>query len=203
MHNRGSFMISGETNRPWIVNYVEQFDTKTEARRRELFFKSIDGYNWLRERGIATPAKPREKTPAEINGELAERLLHQSCPEGIPSGKTGARTSCRIDTMPCAYILRSLKNGRFYYGSTENLNVRVAKHNAGKVRSTKAYRPWVVHYSEQFETKSEAYRRERFFKSIDGYNWLRNRGIIAPAVPGQKSLTEIKEELAERLLHQS
>ena len=80
--------------------------------------------------------------------------------------------------MAWAYILRSLKNGRFYYGSTEDLPKRLARHNAGKVRSTKAYRPWVVHYAEQIETKGEAYRRELFFKSLDGYHWLKEQGII-------------------------
>jgi putative endonuclease len=80
--------------------------------------------------------------------------------------------------MAWAYVLKSLKTGRFNYGSTEDLANRLAKHNSGKVKSTKAFRPWEVHYSEQFETKSEAYRRELFFKSIDGYNWLLEQGII-------------------------
>ena len=83
--------------------------------------------------------------------------------------------------MAYSYILRSLQNGRFYYGSTGNLDERVAKHNSGKVRSTKAYRPWVVHYVEEYETKGEACRRELFFKTIDGYNWLRDKNIISPS----------------------
>jgi putative endonuclease len=41
------------------------------------------------------------------------------------------------------------------------------------VRSTKANRPWDIHYVETFETKTEALKRENFFKSIDGYNWLK------------------------------
>ncbi len=81
--------------------------------------------------------------------------------------------------MAYAYVLRSLKNGKFYHGSTEDLAGRLAKHNSGKVRSTKAFTPWVVQYSEQFESRAEAYRREHFFKSIDGYNWLRKQGIIS------------------------
>ena len=55
---------------------------------------------------------------------------------------------------------------------------RLKRHNRGKVRSTKAYIPWKVVYTEEFQTKSEAYQREMFFKSIDGYQFLKSKGII-------------------------
>jgi len=35
-----------------------------------------------------------------------------------------------------------------------------------------------LHYFEEFETRSEAFKRERFFKSIDGYNYLKSQKII-------------------------
>ncbi len=80
--------------------------------------------------------------------------------------------------MYFVYILKSLKDNKFYYGSTNNLDNRIALHNTGKVKSTKGRTPFVLHYSENFETRSEAYRREMFFKSIDGYKYLRLEGII-------------------------
>ena len=80
--------------------------------------------------------------------------------------------------MFCAYILQSEKDGKHYYGSTGNLEQRLKAHNAGKVRSTKHRRPFKLIYFEQFPTKAEALKRERFFKSIDGYNWLKSQGII-------------------------
>ena len=55
---------------------------------------------------------------------------------------------------------------------------KIKEHNAGKVRYTKGRRPWVLHYHETFETRSEAAKREYFFKSIDGYNFLKSKGII-------------------------
>lgn len=76
------------------------------------------------------------------------------------------------------YILQSQKDKGFYYGHTQNLELRLKAHNSGKVRSTKARRPWKVFYFEVHETKSLAYQREMFFKSIDGYNYLRESGII-------------------------
>ena len=80
--------------------------------------------------------------------------------------------------MFIAYILRSLKDGRFYYGRTESLDKRLQAHNAGKVRSTKSRRPWIVWFYEQFETKREATGRELFYKSFDGYHWLKEKHII-------------------------
>ncbi len=77
-----------------------------------------------------------------------------------------------------AYILQSLRDGRFYYGSTSDVKKRLKEHNAGKVRSTKGHRPYRIHYVESFPVKKEALKREQYFKSINGYNWLREAGII-------------------------
>jgi putative endonuclease len=68
-------------------------------------------------------------------------------------------------------------NGRHYYGSTSNLETRLKYHNAGKVRSTKAYRLLKLHYYEEYHTDADALKREIFFKSIDGYVWLKERGM--------------------------
>jgi hypothetical protein len=46
--------------------------------------------------------------------------------------------------MAYTYILRSQKDGRLYYGSTEDLKSRLKAHTAGKVRSTKSRRPLVL-----------------------------------------------------------
>lgn len=81
--------------------------------------------------------------------------------------------------MFVTYILVSEKDGSYYYGHTKDLEKRLKSHNKGKVRSTKSKRPWKIHFTEEFQTKSEAYKREMFFKSIDGYNFLRNSGIIS------------------------
>ena len=80
--------------------------------------------------------------------------------------------------MYYTYILKSLKDGKYYYGSTSNLKNRISQHNYGKVRSTKNRRPLTLHYFLQFETKVEAANKERFFKTIDGYNWLKENKII-------------------------
>ena len=77
-----------------------------------------------------------------------------------------------------AYILKSEKDERFYYGSTIDIEKRLLKHNKGDVKATKHRRPLTLHYFEIFETRSEAYQREHFFKSIEGYRWLKDNKII-------------------------
>ena len=79
--------------------------------------------------------------------------------------------------MYLTYILKSLKDSKYYYGSCENVEVRLKIHNSGKVRSTKSRLPFTVHYVEQLVTRAEAQKREYFFKSIESYKWLKKKGI--------------------------
>ena len=79
------------------------------------------------------------------------------------------------------YILISSNSGNYYFGHCKNLSIRLAQHNSGKVRSTKARRPWTLHYYEEFHAKSEAYKREQFFKSFDGRKWLYEKEIFKRA----------------------
>ena len=75
------------------------------------------------------------------------------------------------------YILKSLRDKKYYYGSCKDFEKRLLEHNDGKVKATKFRRRFVLHYFEKFETRSEAYKRELFFKSIDGYKWLKEQKI--------------------------
>jgi putative endonuclease len=76
------------------------------------------------------------------------------------------------------YILKSDLTTKHYYGSCSDLSKRLADHNYGRVKFTKSFKPWAIHYFEEFETKSEALKREKYFKSIDGYCWLKSKGIV-------------------------
>ncbi len=66
------------------------------------------------------------------------------------------------------YILRSLKDGRYYIGSTSNLEKRVERHNQGGNISTKNRRPLELVYFETYNTRVGALRRERVIKSYKG-----------------------------------
>ena len=80
--------------------------------------------------------------------------------------------------MHYVYILRSLKDGRYYYGSTMDLEKRLKAHNFGRVKSTSHRRPLKLHYWEKVNTKAEALKRERFFKSVLGHSCLKKSNII-------------------------
>ena len=63
------------------------------------------------------------------------------------------------------YFLKSLRNGDLYVGSCKDTRVRVARHNRGLVRSTKANRPWKLLGFEKALTRSDAVKREMFLKT--------------------------------------
>jgi putative endonuclease len=71
------------------------------------------------------------------------------------------------------YILKSDRFNRYYIGQSENLTSRLTEHNAGKVFSTKPYRPWRILYFEAFHTRTEAIKREHFLKSPAGWATLK------------------------------
>jgi putative endonuclease len=62
------------------------------------------------------------------------------------------------------YVLRSLVNNDIYVGYTKNWKNRLNTHNKGKVRSTKAYKPWVLIYYEAYRKNKDATKRERKLK---------------------------------------
>ncbi|OGH37748.1 MAG: hypothetical protein A3B44_00580 [Candidatus Levybacteria bacterium RIFCSPLOWO2_01_FULL_38_21] len=71
------------------------------------------------------------------------------------------------------YVLKSLKNGRHYTGSTNNLNRRIAEHNNGQTKYTSQAGPFELIYKETYNTKLGASRRERFLKSGKGRELLK------------------------------
>jgi putative endonuclease len=73
------------------------------------------------------------------------------------------------------YVLRSIRTGRCYVGSAEDPAFRLGEHNQGKVDSTRAYRPWEIVHLEEYETRSEAYARERYVKRQKSRMWIETK----------------------------
>ncbi|MBI4115063.1 MAG: GIY-YIG nuclease family protein [Candidatus Omnitrophica bacterium] len=73
------------------------------------------------------------------------------------------------------YVLKSEKDGRHYVGSGADVDERLHRHNRGDYRYTKGHRPWVVIYREEFASRSEAVRRERFLKTGVGRKELKEK----------------------------
>jgi putative endonuclease len=76
------------------------------------------------------------------------------------------------------YILISSKDFGYYFGHTDNLEKRLKEHNSSKTKSIKARIPFEIHYFENFKARSEAFQREKYFKTLEGRNWLISNNII-------------------------
>ncbi|MBI5026601.1 MAG: GIY-YIG nuclease family protein [Nitrospirae bacterium] len=70
------------------------------------------------------------------------------------------------------YIIRSKKDSSFYIGQCQNLSQRLLKHNNGYTNSTKAKKPWDLVYHEEYQTRSEAVRREREIKKQKSHKYI-------------------------------
>lgn len=64
------------------------------------------------------------------------------------------------------YILLSKRDQRLYVGCTTDVEKRLKRHNDGCVPATQYRTPLVCIYTEEFETKGDAFNRERFLKSL-------------------------------------
>ena len=67
--------------------------------------------------------------------------------------------------MFIVYILYSKSLDRYYTGHTANIQDRLLRHNNGRSKATKKGAPWVIVYTEMFNTKSSAYKRELDIKA--------------------------------------
>lgn len=83
--------------------------------------------------------------------------------------------------MYTVYVLRSLKTGYRYIGQTTDLARRLTEHNLGMTKSIKFQLPFILEHSEEFTTRIEVVRREKFLKSGQGRQWLNeNVGTKSP-----------------------
>jgi putative endonuclease len=62
------------------------------------------------------------------------------------------------------YIIYSLKLDKFYIGHTEELEIRLTQHNSGISTFTAKASDWQLVYSEHYETRELARKREMEIK---------------------------------------
>ena len=62
------------------------------------------------------------------------------------------------------YIIKSVVDGTYYKGSTQNPIVRLGQHNEGLSHYTAAKRPWVLVYVEELPDKKSMLIREKKLK---------------------------------------
>ena len=62
------------------------------------------------------------------------------------------------------YLIQSEVDSSSYIGYTSNLELRIKQHNNGESIYSRRKKPWKLVYSEEFENKTFALKRERFLK---------------------------------------
>ena len=70
------------------------------------------------------------------------------------------------------YVLKSA-DGLSYTGHTDNLFRRLCEHNTGRCKTTKAGTRWKLVYYEEYATRGEAMKREKWMKTGSGRDFIR------------------------------
>ena len=66
--------------------------------------------------------------------------------------------------MFSVYIIFSAQLNKYYVGHTENIKLRLTQHNEGISTFTSKANDWIIKYSENFNSREEAYKREMEIK---------------------------------------
>ena len=74
-----------------------------------------------------------------------------------------------------AYVIKSVISPYYYKGHCEDLDERLKEHNSGMTHSIKRFIPFEIVYFEEFETREEAIRRERYLKTAAGRRFLKSK----------------------------
>ena len=75
--------------------------------------------------------------------------------------------------MYTVYAISSLIRNYIYVGLTSNIIERFLRHNIGRERTTRAYRPFKLIYAENLPDRISARKREKYLKSGTGKEFLR------------------------------
>ncbi|MEA1896411.1 MAG: GIY-YIG nuclease family protein [Bacteroidota bacterium] len=70
------------------------------------------------------------------------------------------------------YIIYSESRDKYYVGYTQDIEIRVEKHNAGATPSTRPGSPWIFVYSEEYNEKSVAIKREIEIKKMKSRKYI-------------------------------
>jgi len=79
--------------------------------------------------------------------------------------------------MYYCYILLSSKSHIFYFGSTNDLRLRLKLHNSGEIKSTKPHIPWKLVWYGAFGTEKESRDFEQYLKTGSGKSFAYKRFV--------------------------
>ncbi len=79
--------------------------------------------------------------------------------------------------MHYVYVLKSLKDERYYIGTTGDLRNRFREHNAHEGKHSRSKAPYALAWYGAFKNRELAYMFERYLKSSSGFAF-RNKHLI-------------------------
>ena len=74
--------------------------------------------------------------------------------------------------MAYVYILKSLKNNRYYIGSTGNINQRILTHQSGCVKATRNLLPVQIVFQQECSDITMARKIERRLKQLKRRDYI-------------------------------
>jgi putative endonuclease len=89
--------------------------------------------------------------------------------------------------MYFVYVIYSEKLDKYYIGFTADIQDRLANHNRKSNGFSNRGRPWVLVYSEPFNSKKEAMQREKQLKNWKNRQRLESYSQLAQSIPTDKS----------------
>jgi len=90
-------------------------------------------------------------------------------PEGVGEP---TETSALSKIMPCVYILKSLRDGRYYIGSTVDLRIRLKHHLGGYTPSTRRFGEIELMFYQNYSTLKQARQIEKRLKKLKRKDYI-------------------------------
>jgi putative endonuclease len=78
-----------------------------------------------------------------------------------------------MESCGWVYIIQSLKNGRYYIGSTTDIERRLMEHNLGKSKYTSELLPWKLVFSQNYNNLLMARKIEYWLKKQKDVDFIR------------------------------
>jgi putative endonuclease len=83
-----------------------------------------------------------------------------------------------MEMMFWFYILYSQKINRYYCGQTDNIALRLIRHNGNMVQSAKNKGPWILKYKFSCDSRSAALILEKKIKSRGIKRYLQDLDLV-------------------------
>ncbi len=85
-----------------------------------------------------------------------------------------------LSFMYYVFILYSKILNKFHTGYTKNLDILLKEQNCGRNPDTRMGIPWIMAYSESFQTQNEAAEMELLIKEKGAGKFLKDLGVVMP-----------------------